>query len=72
MPIDNVTLAYASLRVTASHFVLYLQSVVEAAGFCANEAWLEQYFRAPVTFGAKSDDVFRLGAHRSSTCQLPQ
>ena len=51
--------------VTASHFVLYLKSVVESAGFFANEAWLEQYFRAPETFGAKSDDVFRLGAHRS-------
>ena len=59
VPLDNTTLTYKFLQMSASHF--------------ATEIWQEQNFLATKTFGADGDEVsFRLEARRSSPCPFPR
>ena len=42
VPLDNTELAYDSLRMHTSHFMLlWKRGVMESAGFLKSETWLE-------------------------------
>ena len=43
--------------VSAAHRVVLERSVVESAGFFADETWLEQYIDAVEPFSVDRDDV---------------
>ena len=49
-------MAYSSLRMKTSHFMLLWSEVtVESADSCTNDTWLLQYFRTTEAFAADRD-----------------
>ena len=56
--LDNTALTYGLLA--GVHVTLHValeRSVVESAGFFANDTWMEKHFRSTETFGPIKDDV---------------
>ena len=53
---DNTTLAYKTMRISRSHFMMLERSAVDSAGTFTSETWLKTLLRSG-NVGANSDDV---------------